>query len=148
MGYQLPPPPTSLSDHPVDVGDRTEAIVIAALVRRGSKVLRPLSANQRYDLVLDLDGAFLRVQCKTGRLRNGAIVFSTRSCRSNRNRIYVRSYTDEADVFIVHCPETDRIYAVPVGESGVLKAASLRVDAPANQQVKGIRWAADHELPA
>jgi hypothetical protein len=148
MGYQLPPPPTSLNDHPVDVGDRTEAIVIAALVRRGYKVLRPLSANQRYDLVLDLDGAFLRVQCKTGRLRNGAIVFSTRSCRSNRNRIYVRSYTDEADVFIVHCPETDRIYAVPVGESGVLKAASLRVDAPANQQVKGIRWAADHELPA
>jgi len=132
----------------VDVGDRTEAIVIAALVKLGYRVLRPLSANQRYDLVLDLDGQFLRVQCKTGRLRNGAIVFSTRSCRSNRNRTYVRSYTDEADVFIVYCPETDRIYAVPVGASGALKAASLRVTAPANNQAKGIRWAADHELPA
>jgi PD-(D/E)XK nuclease superfamily protein len=87
------------------------------------------------------------VQCKTGRLRNGAIVFSARSCRSNRNRIYVRSCTDEADVFVVHCPETERIYAVPVGESGVLKEASLRVTAPANGQTKGIRWAADHELP-
>ena len=61
------------SVHPVDVGDRTEAIVIAALVRRGYRVLRPLSSNERYDLVLDLDGEFLRVQCKTGRLRNGAI---------------------------------------------------------------------------
>lgn len=121
--------------------------MIAALVRLGYRVLRPLSSNQRYDLVLDLDGEFLRVQCKTGRLRNGAIVFSTRSCRSNRNGIYVRSYTDEADVFVVHCPETDRIYAVPVGESGVLKAASLRVTAPANGQTKGIRWAADDELP-
>jgi hypothetical protein len=131
----------------VDVGDCTEAIVIAALVRRGYRVLRPLSANQRYDLVIDLRGEFLRVQCKTGRLRNGAIVFSTRSCRSNRNRTYVRSYTDEADVFIVHCPETDRIYAVPVGDSGVLKTASLRLTAPANNQRKGIRWAADHELP-
>ena len=88
------------------------------------------------------------MQCKTGRLRNGAIVFSTRSCRSNRRQTYVRSYTDEADVFIVHCPETDRIYAVPVGESGVLKAASLRVSAPANNQSRGIRWAADYELPA
>ena len=121
--------------------------MIAALIRRGYRVLRPLSSNQRYDLVLDLDGRFLRVQCKTGRLRNGAIVFSARSCRSNRTGIYVRSYTDEADVFVVHCPETDRIYAVPVGDSGVLKAVSLRVTAPANGQIKGIRWAADHELP-
>ena len=111
-------------------------------------MLRPLSANQRYDLVLDLDGHFLRVQCKTGRLRNGAIVFSARRCRSNQNGTYVRSYTDEADVFVIHCPETDRLYAVPVGDSGVLKAASLRVTAPANNQTKGIRWAADHELPA
>lgn len=56
--------------------------------------------------------------------------------------------TDEADVLIVHCPETDRIYAVPVGDSGVLETASLRVDAPADNQLKGIRWAVDHELPA
>jgi hypothetical protein len=148
MAYRLPPPAPASRPHPVDVGDRTEAIVVAALVRRGYRVLRPMSANQRYDLVIDLGGRFLRVQCKTGRLRNGAIVFSTRSCRSNRNRTYVRSYTgDEADVFLVYCPETDRIYAVPVGDRGVLKAASLRVTAPANGQVKGIRWAADHELP-
>ena len=111
MGYRLPPPRRTAEPHPVDVGDRTEAIVIAALIRRGYRVLRPLSANQRYDLVLDLDGCFLR------------------------------------DVFVVHCPETDRIYAVPVGDSGVLKAVSLRVTAPANGQTKGIRWAADHELP-
>ena len=147
MPYRLPPPPSPDDPHPVDVGDRTEAIVIAALMRRGYRVLRPLSANQRYDLVLDLGDRFLRVQCKTGRLRGGAIVFSTRSVRSNRNGTFVRSYTDEADVFLVHCPATDRIYAVPVGESGVLKAASLRVTAPANGQSKGIRWAVDYELP-
>jgi hypothetical protein len=50
--------------------------------------------------------------------------------------------------FLVHCPETDRIYAVAVGDSGVLNTASLRVDAPANNQLKGIRWAVDQELPA
>jgi hypothetical protein len=148
MTYRLPPPPLSGQAHPVDVGDRTEAIVIAALMRLGYRVLRPLSSNQRYDLVLDVDGQFLRIQCKTGRLRKGAIVFSTHSVRSNRTGTFVRSYTDEADVFLVHCPDTDRIYAVPVGDSGVLKEASLRVTAPANGQTKGIRWAADHELPA
>jgi PD-(D/E)XK nuclease superfamily protein len=147
--HHLPPPPNGPSAHPVDIGDRTEAIIVAELVRRGYRVLRPLSANQRYDLVLDLGDRFLRVQCKTGRLRNGAIVFSMRSCRSDTKRTYVRSYScEEADVFLVHCPETDRIYAVAVGDSGVLNTASLRVDAPANNQLKGIRWAVDHELPA
>jgi len=58
-----------------------------------------------------------------------------------------RSYTDEADVFVIHCPDTDRIYAVPVGEPEVLTEASLRVTPPANGQAKGIRRAADHELP-
>jgi hypothetical protein len=29
----------------------------------------------------------------------------------------------------------------------VLNEVSLRVTAPANGQTKGIRWAADHELP-
>jgi len=133
----------------VDVGDRTEAIIVAGLLARGYRVLRPLSSNERYDLVLDLGDRFLRIQCKTGRLRKGVVTFSTRSCRSDAKRTYVRSYsTKEADIFLVHCPETDRIYAVPVGDSGVLTTASLRVDAPANNQLKGIRWAVDHELPA
>jgi hypothetical protein len=106
----------------VDVGDRTEAIIIAHLVRHGYRVLRPLSANVRYDLALDMGSGFIRVQCKTGRLRNGAVVFSTRSCRSDRKRTYVRSYSEEEiDVFLVHCPETDRIYAVAVGDSGALR---------------------------
>jgi hypothetical protein len=42
----------------------------------------------------------------------------------------------------------ERIYAVPVGDSGAPKAVSLRVEAPATDQLKGIRWAVDHELPA
>jgi hypothetical protein len=36
-------------------------------VRRGYSVLLPFGVNQRYDLVLDLDGRFVRAQCKTGR---------------------------------------------------------------------------------
>ena len=72
-----------------------------------------------------------------------------RSCRSDTRRTYVRPYSrEEADVFLVHCPDTDRIYAVAVGDSGVLTEVSLRIEAPANNQLKGIRWAVDHELPA
>jgi PD-(D/E)XK nuclease superfamily protein len=79
----LPSPPNDLSDHPVDVGQRTEAIVLAELVRRGYRVLTPFGTNQRYDLAIDLGDRFLRAQCKTGRLRRGTIIFHPRSVRSN-----------------------------------------------------------------
>jgi PD-(D/E)XK endonuclease len=42
-------------------------------------VLLPFGVNQRYDLVLDLDGHLVKAQCKTGRLRKGVVSFSTRS---------------------------------------------------------------------
>ena len=136
-----------LSTHPVDVGQRTEAIVVAELVRRGYKVLLPFGTNQRYDLVLDTADGFLRVQCKTGRLRNGAVQFQARSIRSNTAKVECRDYRGEIDAFIVYCPETDRLYALPVDEA-TSSVASLRVDPAANGQGKRIRWAADYELPA
>ncbi len=44
------------------------------------------------------------------------------------------------------CPETDGIYAVPIAEAP-RGYGCLRVAAPTNNQAKGIRWAADYELP-
>jgi hypothetical protein len=53
----LPDAPGASSGHPVDSGQRTEAIVLAALARRGYRVLTPFGTNQRYDL----GDRFLRV---------------------------------------------------------------------------------------
>lgn len=136
-----------LSSHPVDVGQRTEAAILAELVRRGFQVLVPFGVNQRYDLVLDLNGEFLRVQCKTGWLRSGVVTFSTRSVRSNTKSTSTRDYKGEADLFLVHCPGTGRIYAVPVEEASI-DYMRLRVDPPLNGQKRGVRWARDYELPA
>jgi hypothetical protein len=47
------PAPSFLSDHPVDKGQRTEAIVLAALVNMGLQVLLPYGVNHRYDLVVE-----------------------------------------------------------------------------------------------
>ena len=139
-------PPPRKSTHPVDVGLRTEAHILSELVRRGYSVLLPFGVNRRYDLVLDLEGAFLRVQCKTGRLRNGAITFSPKSVQANTRRVLVRDYRGEADVFLVYCPDTEGLYAVPVEEAGV-SAVSLRVAPTQNGQETGVRWAAEYELP-
>jgi hypothetical protein len=103
-----------LSSHPVDVGQRSEAAILAALVARGYGVLLPFGVNQRYDLVIDLDGQFVRAQCKTGRLRNRSIEFHTQSTRANTRTWFANGYLGDADVFLVYCRETRGVYVVPV----------------------------------
>jgi hypothetical protein len=141
-------PPEELSRHPVDVGERSEAVILAELVKRGHRLLVPYGTNHRYDLVINVGGRFLRAQCKTGRLRDGVIRFATASTRANTLRAYTKPYdADQIDLFLVYCPETDRVYALDVGEA-TSGYCALRVDPTANGQSKRIRWAADHELPA
>ena len=87
------------------------------------------------------------MQCKTGRLRRGAIKFSTRSVRVNTRGAYTRGYEGEVEYFAVYCTETHGVYLMPIEEATVA-AGSLRVDPPLNNQAKRIRWAADYELAA
>ena len=136
-----------VSRHTVDVGLRIEAVIVAELTRRGIAVLQPCSFNHRYDLVLDLQGQFVRAQCKTGRLRDGVVRFNTVSTRCNARRAIRRDYRDDVDVFLVHCPDTGGTYAVPVEEAAA-GVASLRVRPTDNGQASGVRWARDYELPA
>jgi hypothetical protein len=142
---RLEPPPRS--SHPVDVGLRTEAAILAELVRRGYQVLLPFGTNQRYDLVLDMNGDFVRAQCKTGRLRRGCVLFNTQSVRTNTKGWLTRGYQGEAEMFLIYCPENERIYAVPVNEAPA-SSGSLRVAETLNGQEEGIRWASEYELPA
>ena len=109
-------------------------------------MLVPFGVNERYDLVLDIEGEFLRAQCKTGRLREGGIRFSTRSVRSSRTQISFRNYDGEADVFLVFCAATGGLYAVPVDEAPKCEMC-LRVEEPRNGQRSGIRLATDYKLP-
>jgi PD-(D/E)XK endonuclease len=140
--------PGVLSRHPVDVGERSEAIIFAELVKRGHRVLIPYGDNHRYDLVIDVGGRFLRAQCMTGRLRQGVIRFATSSTRANTVRAYQTPYNrDEIELFPIYCRDTDRVYAVDIDEAASF-VSGLRVDPAANGQAKGIRWAVDHELPA
>jgi hypothetical protein len=139
-----PPTPTN---HPVDVGQRSEARILAELVERGYRVLVPFGVNHRYDFVIDNSDEFLRVQCKTGRLRDGAVHFRTRSIRSNTKQTLTRGYIGEADVFLVYCPENKRVYAVAVDEASRGGHMSLRVGAARNRQSRRIHWAHEYELP-
>ena len=58
-----------------------------------------------------------------------------------------RDYKGEVELFIVHCPETERLYAVPI-EDATRTQGTLRIDPTGNRQDKRVRWARDYELPA
>lgn len=142
-----------MKEHPKAIGDRTEAHVLAALVSTYPNVLLPWGENTRYDLVVDTGDRFIRVQCKTGHLSNGAVRFNTRSLSyhhpkhgGNGTAEYCSSdYVGQADMFGVYCVENRRVYLVPVADVPTTFAA-LRIEPTRNGQAAGIRWADAYEL--
>ena len=133
--------------NPKAIGERSEGIVLAELMRLGCVVLLPFGNNQRYDLVVDEGGTFVRAQVKTAWWTNGSIGFKTNSVNAFTGQR--RTYVGDADVFMVYSPHTDKVYRVPVTECGT-SATYLRVDPqpfPATmRRPRPTRWAADYEL--
>jgi hypothetical protein len=127
------------------VGDIAEATVALAFLRGGFPVLWPFGENQRYDLVVEIRGRFFRVQCKNGRVIGGAIVFNASSVIVTPKGWSSRPYRGDADLFGVHCPQTDGVYLVPVDAVGTTQV-SLRLTEPKNGRRRGVRMAADYEF--
>lgn len=140
-----------MSIHTKRVGDRTEARVLVALVEAFQTVLLPWGENQRYDFVVeDEHGALLRIQAKTGRLRDGVVRFKTCSSTyhhpANRgSKNHSHDYRGDADHFAVYCEGTGGVYLVPVHDVGA-REASLRVAPARNGQSIGIRFARDYQV--
>jgi hypothetical protein len=120
------------------VGDITQSQVMAALVKRGNNVLVPFGDNFRYDLVVEEEGRFARIQCKTGKLDRGAIVFAVASSQYHRGGKR-QDYRGQIDAFGVFCPDNGKVYIIPMGELPLAREAKLRLTPPGNSQVKGIR---------
>ena len=135
-------------EHPKAIGDRTTLAVMLALDHAGYPVLVPFGENTRYDLVIDEGYRLARVQCKTGRLRQGAVRFNACSFYAHhRNpREPSRDYLGEIDYFAVYCPETQGVYLVPIEDTPVRRLGSLRIDPPANGQRRHIRFASLYEI--
>ena len=135
-------------EHPKAKGDRSTLAIMLALSEAGYAVLVPFGENTRYDLVIDDGVSLKRVQCKTGRLRDGGIRFAARSSYAHHPnpRMVVRDYLGQIDFFGVYCPETGGAYLVPVEDAQVRAAGTLRVTPPRNGQRRRIRQAADYEI--
>jgi PD-(D/E)XK nuclease superfamily protein len=135
-------------EHPKDIGDRSTLAIMLALREAGYGIYLPFGENTRCDLLIENDDGIARVQCKTGRLRKGAIVFAVCSTYGHhRNPVTARrTYTGEVDYFAVYCPETTRAYLVPLRDVPTRASAALRVAPARNSQRRNIRLAAPYEI--
>ena len=130
-----------MTGRPSDIGARTEAEVITALIRCGTSVFLPVLTPSRSDLVFEDEHGLHRVQCKTGRLMGDTIFFPTCSNTGGERA----DYRGQADYFAVYSPELDQTFLVPVADVP-LRGCHLRLGTARNGQRKGIRWAADYRI--
>ena len=126
-------------------GNAAEAAVLHALVQAGIRVLIPFGGGLPFDLAAVLpDDSMVRVQVKSGRVREGCVLFNSASTDHGRGRL---DYRGRADVVAVHVATLDRVFVVPVDDCPSF-AGSLRLRPTRNNQRKRIRNAEDYVLDA
>jgi hypothetical protein len=124
-----------------------QAIVFEAL-KFGAGVFQPLG-DERYDLILDLRPALMRIQCKWAVRREGVVAIPTRRCRRGPAGFIHRGYAPgEIDAIAAYCAELDKCYLLPLEMSVGRALVQLRVDPTKNNQASRINWARDFELGA
>jgi hypothetical protein len=123
---------------PSQKGAVAEAAITAAAIQLGLVVLRPLCEGRRYDLMIDLDPALVRVQCKLARCVGGVLRVTLRTSRYTPPG-YVRTiYTDaEIDAVGVYSPELGRCFLIPIADVSGKGAVHLRLQATKNNQADG-----------
>lgn len=85
--------------------------VAARLIEDGQRVLFPVGENNRYDLVAEKKGRFIRIQVKYVTPKNGALEVN---CRSSNNWSVLRYTAKEIDAIAAYNAHDKSIYFIPV----------------------------------
>jgi hypothetical protein len=130
-------------------GAIAESAIVHAAIKLGIDVYKPLSDGGRYDLILGVGSALLRVQCKWAPRFEDVVIVRCYSSRRTRDGLRRRCYTsDEIDVIAAYCPEIDRCFLIPPEHFDRRTQLFLRLAPSRNNQRTGINWADDFDLAA
>jgi hypothetical protein len=133
---------------PSQKGSIAEAAIVAAAVKLGIGVSKPLNEGLRYDLIFDL-GRLARVQCKWAVRMNDVIYIRCYSCRRTRDGLLRRAYADgEIDAIAAYCWSVDGCYFIPFERLSARAVIQLRLAPTKNNQQVGVNWASDYEFAA
>jgi PD-(D/E)XK nuclease superfamily protein len=130
-------------------GNIAEASIVAAAVKLGIDVYRPVGEGGRYDMIFEVDERLFRVQCKWAPRHGDVVVLRCYSSRRNREGLLRRKYVaGEIDAFAAYCPDTEPCYFLPYDLFDGRTQVHLRLGPCRNNQQLGIHWARDFEFAA
>ena len=130
-------------------GAIAETAIAHQAIKLGFDVYKPINEGTRFDLIIDVRGRLIRVQCKLAPRHGNVITVRCSSSRRSRAGHVKRAYTpEEIDAFGVYSPADDRCYLLPIGHFPQKRAISLRLGPTRNNQHVGIRWAEDYDFAA
>ncbi len=126
-------------------GNASEAAVLQALTAASIHVLIPFGSGLPFDLAaVTPEGNLVRLQVKSGRVRQGCVEFNSSSTNHGRGQLH---YRGRADVMAVHVPSLARLFMVPVHDCPSFRGY-LRLDAARNGQRRRVRLAEDYSFEA
>lgn len=126
-------------------GNKAEAVVLAEFVKNGIPVLMPFGDNEKYDLVIEVNGEFKSVQVKKGIIRNGCVRADLRY-KIGVQRLKSGRYFGKVDLIAIWSEEINKIYLIDLKNFNK-SSAVLRVEPPKNNYYKStIVWASQFEI--
>jgi hypothetical protein len=122
------------------------SMVATYLLKKEYAVLLPWGDDERYDIVAEKNGKFIRIQVKTCSIIKGVIRISLSSShRKNGKCVHHKYNSHQIDKFWVYCPNTDKLYNIPMKDVEKQKQIQLRVIA-SKKKFLNIRLASDYQL--
>lgn len=130
-------------------GAIAETAIVHEATRLGIAVFKPVNDGGRCDMIFDVRGRLIRVQCKWA-TRNGDVIgvrcYSSRRSSSGQVK---RPYTSaEIDAFAAYCGDLARCYFLPIECFSGRTCVQLRLAPARNNQKRGINWADEFEFAA
>lgn len=131
------------------VGNVVELQCISKFVEMGFECSIPYGNSARYDFIVDVNGNFLRIQCKSssyakkdGEIDYNAFTFNAQSATTNTKKTVRHNYTkEEIDYFATYFNE--QVYLIPVEQCSTSK--TLRYAPPQNNS-SNYNKAEDYEI--
>ena len=131
-------------------GTLTELHCIMDLTQLGIRTLTPTDEASKYDVVADLDGRFIRIQCKTSRwvadtaIPETAFCIDT-CCQTTNTKQITRHMYSKKDVDYFYTYFQGQGYLVSIEEANG-KTFRWRYEYPSNNQKMGIHIASEYKI--